>query len=191
MTALRLLVASLTLVAAATVSGTFAVTTAEAQANSEAALILRVLSYDRNLRSRASGRLTVLAIHGGQPGDCGEVVSAVNQLGRAVAVSGMRAHAVLHAYAGAESLISTARESGAVALYVCPGFDPNIEELTGATHAAHLLSISSREQHVRDGLTVAIVRGGSAPRLIVNVRAAQAEGARLDAALLRLATVIR
>ena len=78
-----------------------------------------------------------------------------------------------------------------MAIYVCGGFDPDVDALSTATRDAHLLSISSREQHVRDGLGVAIVRDGSAPRLIVNVRAAEAEGARLDAALLRLATVLR
>jgi hypothetical protein len=163
-----------------------------AQANSEAALILRVLSYDRNLRRRASERVTVLAVHGGSARECDGLVRALNQLGRAVSVSGMRTRAVLHQWNGESGLASAARSNGASVLYVCPGFEPDIAQISTASRRASLLSISSREADVRAGLTVGIVRRGSAtPQLLVNVRAAEAEGARLDAALLRIATVVR
>lgn len=177
---------------AALVAALLAPVVVSAQANSEAALILRVLSYDRNLRQRASDRVTVLAIHGGSAGDCDGLVRALNQLGRAVSVSGLRTRAVLHAWNGESDLQSAARSNHASVLYVCPGFDANIEQISAASRRASLLSISSREADVRAGLTVGIVRRGSGtPQLLVNVRSAEAEGARLDAALLRIATVVR
>jgi hypothetical protein len=164
---------------------------ASAQANSEAALILRVLAYDRSLPDRAEDRVTILAVHGGSSRACDPLVRALNQLGRAVSVGGMHARAVTHAYEGPDELLAAGRETGASVVYMCPGFSPSVDEISEVTRRASLLSISGREAHVRSGLTVAIVAGSGSPRLVVNIRSAEAEGVRLDAALLRIATVVR
>jgi hypothetical protein len=49
--------------------------------------------------------------------------------------------------------------------------------------------MTSVESSVRGGLAIGVVDGGS--RLMVNLPAAEAEGAQLDAAVLRIAEVIR
>jgi len=171
-------------------------TPTRAQTNTEAALVLRVLSYDRNLRQRSPGReVIVMAVHAAgnsrSERECGALVAAINQLGRSISVSGMRARAVTHAWSGADALKRAARAARATGIYLCPGFEPDVDVLAQATRDASLLSISPRESDVRGGLTVGIVRDGRRVRLVINVRAAQAEGARLDAALLRIATVVR
>ncbi len=162
-----------------------------AQANAEAALILRVLNYDRSLPDRAEDQVTILAVHGGSARSCEPLVRALNQLGRAVSVGGMHARAVTHAYEGPDALLAAGRRAHASVVYMCPGFNPSVDEITEVTHRASLLSISGSEADVRSGLTVAIVVGSGSPRLVVNLRSAEAEGVRLDAALLRLATVVR
>jgi hypothetical protein len=172
--------------------------TAEAQsANSEAAMVLRILNYDRSLSSRVSsgGRVTLIALY--DPSDassrrfCEDLSRAVVQLGRVVRVGGKRAHAELVAYSGTADLIERGRAARAVGVYVCPGLESRTAAISAATRSARLLSMTPAEAEVRAGLTVGLVRGGSQLRLFVNVTAARAEGARLDAALLRLATVVR
>jgi hypothetical protein len=103
----------------------------------------------------------------------------------------MHARAVTHAYEGPEQLRAAGRSANASVLYVCPGFTPPIDEISEVTRTGSLLSISGRESDVREGLTVGIVAGRGSPRLLVNIRSAEAEGVRLDAALLRIATVVR
>lgn len=170
---------------------------AEAQsANSEAAMVLRVLNYDRSLATRAgSSSVTLLTLYDESDQRsrrfCESLSRAVAQLGRAVRVGGKQPQAKLVAYRGTADLVARARRERAVGVYVCPGLEPETASISAATRQARLLSITPAERPVRDGLTVGLVRGGSQLRLFVNVTAARAEGARLDAALLRLATVVR
>lgn len=161
--------------------------------NAQAALVLRVLGYDRGLRGRApSGSVNVLTVF--KAGDaaseasCQNLARAINQLGRAVTVSGMRTRATPVGFTSADALAQSAQ--GAQAVYVCPGLDASIAAISGAARRRSLLSITAREADVRAGLSVAIVPGAQL-RIVVNVTAASAEGARLDAALLRIATVVR
>ena len=92
------------------------VATTHAQVNSEAALILRVLAYDRSLPDRAEDQVTILAVHGGSSRSCDPLVRALNQLGRAVSVGGMHARAVTHAYEGPDELLAAGREQLEAAL---------------------------------------------------------------------------
>jgi len=55
------------------------------------------------------------------------------------------------------------------------------------TRANKVLSFSTREREVVKGLAVGIVPGQTRDEIVVNVRAATAEGAKFDAGLLQLA----
>lgn len=161
--------------------------------NAQAALVLRVLGYDRGLRSRAtSGTVNVLTLF--KPGDstsetaCQGLARAINQFSSRVTVGGMRTRATAVGFTSADALAEAAQNAQAV--YVCPGLEASIGAISSTARRRSLLSITAREADVRAGLSVAIVPGAQL-RLVVNVTAASAEGARLDAALLRIATVVR
>ena len=163
--------------------------------SSEAALILRILSYDRNLRGRASQHVTVLVLYksgdGASESARSNIVRSINEIGRGVTVGGLPARAVDHSFTDSTALVRAARSVGAAAVFVCPGLSASNSQIAQATRRASLLSITQDEGSVRAGLSVGIVRSGSRLRLVVNVNAARSEGARLDAALLRLAQVVR
>ena len=160
---------------------------------SMAALVLRVLSYDRTLRARSpQGRVRVLAVYrAAGPGEregCEAMARAVGTLGRSVKVSGMSTDAIAHPFSSAASLHAAAR--GFQAVYVCSPLDGALSAVAETARSLSLLTMSYREEDARAGLAVAIV---SEPRLhlVVNVTAAAAEGAGLDPALLRIATLLR
>lgn len=172
--------------------------TAEAQhANSEAAMILRVLNYDRALgqRSERSGDVALIGLYSasdaGSRAFCGQLTRAIDQLGRAVRVAGRRVRGVPHAYRDGDDLVAAGARSNAVAVYVCAGLGGATRDIAAATRRASILSIASGDSQVRGGLTIGLVRTGAQLRLVVNLESARAEGARLDAGLLRLATVLR
>lgn len=73
---------------------------------------------------------------------------------------------------------------------VAPGLDARIPELRAALGALPVLTVGSDEASVRAGLALGIVREDDHPAVLVHRAAAQAEGARLDAGLLRLAHTV-
>jgi hypothetical protein len=169
---------------------------AQSSAAREAALILRILSYDSTLRSRAQGgKVTVLVTY--EPNDSSSraarsrIVRALNALGRRTTVANMPARAVDHPFAGPGDLLAAARSAGAAAIYVAPGLESQVSTIANVTRRANLLSLTPVESNVRRGLAVGMVGSGSRTRLLINLDAVRSEGASLDAAVLRLAEVIR
>jgi hypothetical protein len=169
---------------------------AQSSAAREAALILRILSYDSTLRSRAQGgKVTVLVTY--DPNDSSSraarsrIVRALNALGRRTTVANMPARAVDHPFGGPGDLLAAARSAGAAAIYVAPGLEGQVSNIANATRRANLLSLTTVESNVRRGLAVGMVGSGSRTRLLINLDAVRSEGASLDAAVLRLAEVIR
>ena len=184
---------ALALLLAATAGGHAGAQVVRASPTTTASLVLRVLSYDRALRGRApDGRVRVLAVYRasetGARASCEATARAIGTLGRSVKVSGMSAEATAHAYSSLESLRAAAQ--GFQAIYVCGSLDGTVSEISATARRFSLLSISEHEDYARSGLSVAIV-SEARMRLVVNLTAATAEGARLDPALLRIATVVR
>lgn len=161
----------------------------------QAALILRILSYDRNLPQRASENVTILVLHprgsGAHEAERRRITDAINALGQRVTVARMRARAVPVAYTDRAALAARARAEGASAVYVCSGLGDATAEISAGARAARMLTLTAQEDGVRAGLSVGLVERGGEVQLLINLRAVEAEGARLDATVLRLAEVIR
>lgn len=160
-----------------------------------AALVLRILSYDRNLPSRSSNQVTVLVLY--RSGDRNSeaehrrMITAINQLSGRVRVAGRPARAIGVAYTNRAALVGAMRSENAAAVFVCSGLGGSVADISGAAREAHTLSMSRDGDSVRSGLGVGLVERGAQVQLVVNLRAVEAEGARLDAAVLRLAELIR
>lgn len=170
-------------------------TTAAQDAARNAALILRVLAYDRNLPTRAPERVTILMVY--KSGDsrseatCNSMSRAIGAMGRRITVANRTVRAVSHAYTNGDGLSSATQSNGAAAVYICPGLDGQVADISRVARAGRFLTMTGETESVRRGLSVGFVEDGSRVKLLVNLRAARAEGARLDAAVLRLAEVIR
>lgn len=179
------------------IAGLVAAPPAEAQvpADHQAALLLRILAYDRNVRTRADSAVTVVVLHGAGEGEsekaCAAVENALATLADAVTVSGLPVRVESLAYHDAAAFESAVATLGAAAVYVCPGLGQAIPALSEVTRRRSLLSFTSVEEHVREGLGIGIVRRGARAAVVVNIPAARAEGASLDAGLLQLAEVVR
>jgi hypothetical protein len=161
----------------------------------EAALILRILSYDRNLPQRASNAVVVMVVYApgnaASEGERSRIVAAINQLGSRATVANMPARAIDHAFRDAATMQAAARSNRVAAIYVCTGLAGATGPISESARAIPTLTMSSDADSVRHGLGVALVSAGAQVRLIVNLPATEAQGARLDAAVLRLAEIIR
>ncbi len=159
----------------------------------QALLLLRALAYDRNLGSRAGSSATVMILF--RPGNgTSEAVrdtmsSTLAAAGEKVKVAGLTLKVVSKAY---ESPADLGHALGGVgAVYLCPGLDGSARDITAVTRVWHVLSFSGAESMVTAGVAVGFVSRDGKPVVLVNLPASKAEGADLDAALLRIAEVIR
>jgi hypothetical protein len=161
----------------------------------QAALVLRVLNYDRNIARRSAGRVSILVLyrtgHAASEAEQRALLGALNQLVSRMHVSGMRARAIAIPYTNRASLEQTLRSQHAAAIYVSAGLEDSVSDIMTATRAGQALSMTKSDASVRRGLSIGFVQHGSRVDLLINMCAAQAEGARLHADVLQLAQVLR
>lgn len=169
---------------------------AQENAGRRAALVLKILSYVKNLSSRVSGNsLTILVVYERGNSQSEAVMQAtngaLNALGRRSTVAGMHARAEGHAFVGQKGLTGAIRRTGAVAVFVCPGLEGKAAKVAHATRLTDVISMGMSSQSVRAGISVGLVSKGSGIELLVNMQGAKREGVHLGAEMLRLAEVVR
>lgn len=161
----------------------------------QAALLLRSLPYDQNFSRRVSGTVTVAVIH--REGNLVsetyglDMTSALGDIARGTQLKGLPVRVLNIPYSNAEAFTAVLGKQKLAALYVCPGLEDVLDSISDFTRQKKILSFSGREVEVRDRLSIGLLRRGSRPALIVNLRAAVAEGADLNPDLLALSEVIR
>lgn len=161
----------------------------------QAALLLRVLPYDKNFSQRAQQAVTVAVVHRE-----GSLISetysldmsaALRDLARATQIKGLPVRVITIGYSNTEALTAVLAKQKLSALYVCPGLEDALDSISDITRKNKILTFSSREAEIRDRISIGLLRRGARPALIVNLRAATAEGADLHPDLLSLSEVLR
>jgi hypothetical protein len=167
---------------------------ADASDDRRALVMLRVLAYDNHLRDRAGDAVGVVIVY--PAGDSGAAERArwtsAFANARKLKVDGRPVVVSAHRFESARSLERTLRDLHPVALLACEGLANAIaiDDLAALTRAHKVLSFSTRERDVARGLAVGIVPGTARDEIVVNQRAATAEGIKFDAGLLQLARTV-
>ncbi len=166
---------------------------AEVRPKARALLMLKVLAYDRNLKKRAGKRANILIVHraghASSESTARDMLLALKAAASRVRVSGLRINATGVAYGAGFS--DHLLKSGAVAVYVCEGLGGKLATISRHTRARKALTFTNQRDFVRRRLGVGIVAKKGRAKLLVNLPASRAEGAKLSSALLRLARVFR
>jgi hypothetical protein len=161
----------------------------------QAALLLRVLPYDQNLAQRAQQAVTIAVVH--REGNLIsetyslDISAALRDLARGTQVKGLPVRILNIGYSGSEGLAAVLAKQKLSAIYVCPGLEDALDSISDLSRKNKVLTISGREIEVRERISIGLLRRGSRPALIVNLRAATAEGADLHPDLLSLSEVLR
>lgn len=156
--------------------------------------MLRVLAYDNHLSQRAHDAIKFMIVH--RRDEDGKACAArwVDAFDKAhkVKVDGKSVQILVHGFDKAADLDRALKELDATALIACDGLP--VADLAKLTRAHKVLSFAMREDDVVAGLSVAIVPGRDPdkPRdeIVVNARAAAAEGVKFDAGLMQLARTV-
>ena len=161
---------------------------------SQALLLLRILAYDHNLAHRADGRIvTIVVVYrpGGESEDtANELVNVVREVGKTTTIANNAVQIVRLAYSEKTFDADIVRFKAA-ALYVSAGLGDNLATITGSTREHKLLSFTGNEDYVGAGVSVGFSLQDSKPTILVNIPSSRSEGADLDAALLRVAKIVK
>jgi hypothetical protein len=168
---------------------------AELDAEQRVKILLRVLAYDRQLEARQDrGKLFVAVLFAakdkGSVQEKDAVLAALGKL-KALKVKGLALDFAAIAYTDPEAVTAALGTRRAAALYVCGGLAPALGAVRDLAVKSRIATMSGSEPFTRSGLAFAAVQKGEKGEIIVNLRAAKEQGLDLDAALLRLAVVIR
>ena len=161
-----------------------------------AALVLRVLAYDRNLKRRSDGKsapVLVLYQEGNQASEAqqNDLVNALEDLANSVGVSGLPVKVSALAYKDLSSLEVRLAELRPVAIFISTGLGPALAGLSALSRKRAVLTMTLNTAFIKGGLSIGFAESEDRISVIVNLPAARAEGADLDASLLRIAEVYR
>ena len=161
-----------------------------------AVMLLRILAYDRNIKTRSNGKsapVLILYQEGNQASEAvqSDVQNALEDLSNSVSISGLRVQVNALAYSNANDLDNKVAALHPVAIFVCTGLGDALSAVMNTSRKRQVLSMTITTTYLKSGISIGLSRGDDRVNILVNLPAARAEGADLDAALLRLAEVYR
>jgi len=160
-----------------------------------AIVLLRAVAYDSAL-SESSGTGYNLAVLFA-PDDTASKTSAermhqaFRQFSRAT-IQGRRFKTMLLPFSSNHELRREIMRAGLDALYVSPGLDSQLGEISAMAREMMVSTLAGKETYVDapgGGVSIAAVAGGKKLRLLIDLRQSRAEGQKLRAELLRLAEI--
>jgi hypothetical protein len=157
-------------------------------------LFLKILTFDRELAVRAGAEVVIGVVYQER---VRESWLAKDELLRVVESSPVKRVKDLSVRAVAISLDDPADleealvRHGVDVIYVSPLRAFDIEQITRLARGRNLLTLTGVPDYVDAGIAIGIGLSGDLPEILVNLRAAKAEGADLHASLLRLATLTK
>jgi len=163
-------------------------------ADLETVILLRALSYDRNLKRRSGTAVKLGLVYA-----AGEQASEDCRARISAALRGLTTQTVqdlpitvtdiaLRSTAQLESEVAT---KGLNLLYVCDGVGDRFDAITTLSRAKGVLTMCGSEALVRQGLALGVAPKGDTAKIVVNLRAARDEGADFDSRLLMMAEVVK
>ena len=152
----------------------------------QATMAVRILEYDRALKTWSGGRLTVgvVARHAGGAAEFEQALSGRDAQGVPIKVAA-------HAYKDAESLRAWIERSSVGLLYLAPDAASESAAAVAVASARKVPVLVASRAQFQDGATVALVVRDGKPHIMVNLGASRAAGMDLDPKLLQLSEVVR
>jgi hypothetical protein len=161
-----------------------------------ALLMLRILAYDRSFKARADGKTAPILLVYQEGNEHSETMqvdlnNVFEELSGSVTVGGLPLRISALAYTKPLALEARVLSLHPVALFVCPGLADSIPQISAVCRKRAVLSMTTTNAYLRSGLSVGLSAGEDRIHMAINLPASKAEGADLDAALLRIAEVYR
>ena len=158
----------------------------------QAELLLTILRYDRNLKTKAGSELAIGIVHDPSDRDSAKATtefgSAVFQYrGKTVSQLPIRHYDIEYTNnAGLERFV---KQKGISVLYIAPGNARNLGNILQLSQELHLTTATGVPDYVRRGASVGLTLAQDRPQILINLQSSKAEGSEFTASLLRLEAV--
>lgn len=160
----------------------------------QAAILARVLAYDRNLAERVGDAVVIGIVSKpdsvASAADGKRILEAFKAL-EGHPLKGKPFRAVALPWSAALSLADAKARLGVDAVYLAADLDAELPLLTTQARALKLTSLSGSEAYCASGVGVGLAIVEGKVRIIVNAGAVREEGAQFSSDLLRLAKVLK
>jgi YfiR/HmsC-like len=166
--------------------------TSAGAADDDARILLRALSFDRALATRAGREVVISVVY-----DARASGSERERDGRVLAfrklsvrtIAGLPMRVTWSDCSPSKSMDDALRDVDIV--YLTSGAKECVRTVTAVTRRLRIASLASERALVELGVTIGVTMDGARPRLLVNLKASKAEGLDLASQMLQLAEVIK
>jgi len=162
-------------------------------AETQVPLLLKILTYDRNLTSKAGSDLVVGVVFdsanrasSSAADKVGTALYAMN--GRTVKGRPLKWFTV--EYTTPADLEKVVRSKGIGVFYLTPGNDGHVADIVALSRRLGVTSMTGVPDYVRQGISIGVGYSQDRPQILINLSSARAERSDLDASLLRIATIV-
>ncbi len=161
-----------------------------------ALLMLRILAYDRNFKTRADGKTAPILLVYQEGNELSETTqvdlnNVFEELSASVTVGGLPLRVATLSYSKPLALEARVLSLHPVALFICPGLADAVPAISAVCRKRAVLSMTTTNAYLKTGISVGLSGGDDRIHMAINLPASKAEGVDLDAALLRIAEVYR
>jgi hypothetical protein len=155
-------------------------------------LLLKVASYDKNLKRRAGERVRVAVVFRQDDSDSARYAGqALKALSEVEDVAGMPVEPLSFIYSDAAGLARYTREGGIAILYVAPGFgDGDLDAIAHALDGVSVLTAGALPKYTLRGLVLGFDLAQGKPKLWVHLERARRQRVELSSSVLKLMKVI-
>jgi len=157
-------------------------------------ILVKVLAYDGNLKSRAGSEVVIgfLFKSGNANSEhaADEIMKAFAALG-AAKVQGLPIKAAKVAYETAAGMVGAIKSQGLDVIYICSGLDAELPAILELTRLQKVLSVAGVEEYFTKGASFGVFVLDNKPALHINLAASRGEGVDFGSDLLRLAKVVK
>jgi len=162
-------------------------------AENQLPLLLKVLTYDRNLEQKAGKELAIGIVHDPSDHDSAKATDEISSTlfkygGKTVKKLPLKYFTI--EYTSPADLERIVKSKGISVLYVAPGVAKNLAAILKVSQSLHLTSVTGVPDYVRKGVAVGIGVVQDKPQVLINLASTRSEGSEFDASLLRIATIL-
>jgi hypothetical protein len=157
-------------------------------------LLLRVLTYDRNLQFKAPNAVSIGIVY--VPGDPAsvkakdEVAEELERL-KGTTVKSRPVQYVPLEFTGGRELEKAVRAQRPNVLYLAPGNGESLEQVLRISRNYGITTTTGVPDYVERGVAVGIGVKRDKPHILINLPGSRSEGSDFEASLLRIATVVK
>jgi ABC-type phosphate/phosphonate transport system substrate-binding protein len=163
-------------------------------ADRQVTLLLKILTYDRQLEAKAGDELVIGIVSAPRDLDSAQAAEAVmntlhSYLGKTVKRLPLQFY--VHIYSTPDKFMQWIRSKKIAVLYVTPGHDGNLSEMLKISQQLKITTTTGVPDYVYKGVSVGIGARQSKPQILINLTSSRREGSEFDASLLRIATIVK